>query len=292
MKLALVLALLILFSFGAHALNLDVPPSIPANASFGFSINLDPTEKWTKTTLKVDDAVLLDVYSKGTIVLDPNNGQFVQKAFIIDQDPSSNSGLTLFVSHIGLTKGKHIFSVSSESASDVKNVESFVPLDNSMKADLDSKISSLEADLSVSRKENADLKKKLKEYESRFAALQSDVNSLGSELSGSFDRKFIGLQQRIDGLDAEKKAKEAALQAQEENRKKSPIAGLLNLVDSLLMPLGIIAGIIIVAGIIMVIRSKISENDTVYRRDEYDLPVSKEHEEMAGDVSDGKWAKK
>ena len=85
MRNALVFAaFLLLLASGASAVTIGAPASVPENTSWGFSVMLEPTDSWTKTSVKINGSEVLNVYSNGTITPDPYSGQFVIKSFVYD----------------------------------------------------------------------------------------------------------------------------------------------------------------------------------------------------------------
>jgi uncharacterized coiled-coil protein SlyX len=264
----------VLFFFGfVSALTIDAPSSVPENVSFGFKVVLDSTEKWTKTTIKVDEANLLDVYSSGTVVPDPQNGQFASRAFVIDTDPSSTAGLLLFVSYLGFSKGKHVISASSESGSDSKEIVSFVPIDESYKESVESTISELDGKISKQVEKLDDLEGKLGGIQKSLNQAGQKVESLNDKLENNIENRVGNLEEKVDSLNAKPVV-------------SNPVSGLINLVDSLFVPLGIVALIIILAGLIMLFKSRFGGGGSAYYKDEFGLPASKKHEEMASDLTE------
>jgi len=247
---------------------------VPENVSFGFKVVLDSTEKWTKTTIKVDEANLLDVYSSGTVVPDPQNGQFASRAFVIDTDPSSTAGLLLFVSYLGFSKGKHVVSASSESGSDSKEIVSFVPIDESYKESVESTISELDGKISKQVEKLDDLEGKLGGIQKSLNQAGQKVESLNDKLENNIENRVGNLEEKVDSLNAKPVV-------------SNPVSGLINLVDSLFVPLGIVALIIILAGLIMLFKSRFGGGGgSAYYKDEFGLPASKKHEEMASDLTE------
>ncbi len=283
MRNAFIFAAVFAFLFtSASALTIDVPQSVPQNTSWGFSISFDPTDQWNKTSVQVDGSLILDVHSNGTISADPYNGQFVLKYFLYDNDPSSTSGLVLYVSHFGLQNGGHEISAASENSSDLADVFAFAPLTDSDKGNIDSQITSLNQ---------------------RAAGHDADINSLGSRINrASLDsnraiaQSLKPLEEKIRGLESEHKKLSASLLAQQ--TKEQPSSGLVDLVSGMAVPFGfallVIVGILLALGAVLLVKSKLSARQSVYSgKDEYNLPVSKEDEEMAGDLAEGgKWKTK
>ena len=91
----------------AHAAAINASSEIAANVAWSFSVDLDPSNQFERTSILVDDTPLLDVYFNGNIIKDPFNGEFVLNAFTIDRDIDNPGGLVVHVNHPGLVKGTH-----------------------------------------------------------------------------------------------------------------------------------------------------------------------------------------
>ncbi|HLC93081.1 MAG TPA: hypothetical protein VJH23_05235 [archaeon] len=283
MRNALVFAaFLLLLASGASAVTIGAPASVPENTSWGFSVMLEPTDSWTKTSVKINGSEVLNVYSNGTITPDPYSGQFVIKSFVYDEDPATTSGLVLYVSHFGLLKGSHTISASSDAGNDSATVIAFAPLGESDKNALDSSIGALDE---------------------KTAAHDSDINELGTRINRTaldsnraIKQTSAELEGRLDVIESKQTKMNAALLAQEE-KKNSPFSGLVDLVSGIIAPLGFAIVILVVialaVGVVLLIKSRISSSPaSLYGgKDEYNLPVSKENEEMAGALAEskGKW---
>lgn len=270
----------------AGAVGVEAPSSVPENVSWGFKVRLDPTERWSTATVRIDGNSLLHVYPNGTILSDPYNGQFVLKAFLVDEDTFSTSGYVLYVSHIGLPKGIHVVSTSSESGSDSANIISFAALDESYKKVTQQKFSEVESTLEENKADtNSVLKRQLADsnrvsaLEQKARFFESKFDSLTEQLSGaqSLAGQLYELQQKA---------------SKEEEKKKttqSPTAAFLSLAGDAVTPIVYLGGIIIIAVVFLFVarfvRQKMAENSIYSRKDEYDLPVSSEQRKNQS----GKW---
>lgn len=147
------------------------PSSLPANVNWGFSIALDSSDSFEKTTLYLDGKETLSAYPNGQVVKDAFNGQFAVASFILDENPQANDGLKLYVSFIGLEPGTHFIKAETHFGGTIKDTQSgeisfFVPLDESR---LNATVSSL-----------TEVTDTLKE---RSSALENNYNSLLGQVS-------------------------------------------------------------------------------------------------------------
>jgi len=276
----------------ASALSINSPSSVPENASWGFSVSLDPTDTWQKASVKIDDSVLLDVYSNGTIVLDPFKGQFVLKAFVYDEDTKSNGGLVLYVSHFGLQKADHTIFISSDSTQDSKIVKVFSPLDESFVSDLDGRITTLEDISALEKQENARLDGSISQVHARIESVEQKI----SDENIAWRAKISSLESWLSAIDTDQNKSETAAVLEEQSEQKAKLGGFFTLISNMAMP--VVLGFIILLAIIAIavglfVTTNKFASKGIYSKDEYNLPVSKEDGEMADALStDGKWAKK
>ncbi len=289
-----ILALLVLLSGTAHSLSIESPPSVSENTPWGFAVRLDATDSWTKTTVAVDGKQLLDIYSNGNIAADPFNGQFVLKSFAVDEDPKSTGGLVLYVSHFGLAKGAHILSASSESATDSKSIDSFSPLADSALSGFESRLGAVEESEKGYAVDAKALWKKLNRIDANVSSFNGKIAASEKSSLAEVSR----LAERVGALEKTKREQEAAAALEEAKGKDGPIAGFSNLVAGLAGSLGsalaLVVVIALVLGALLFAKQKLTENRSVYsKKDEFGLPASYEHEQMANDVAgEGKWAAK
>ena len=118
--LLFLLFLVILFFSNAFSLTINAPGEIPSQINWTFSIELDSAEQFDETRVFIDNSRVLTAYSNGKTQLDAFNGTFVLDAFVFDKDPSSNSGLVLYVSYFGLSSGEHKIEAFSFKAGEQK----------------------------------------------------------------------------------------------------------------------------------------------------------------------------
>ncbi|VVB99538.1 Uncharacterised protein [uncultured archaeon] len=284
---------LLIIACPAYSISVEAPAAVPENVSWGFKVVLDPTESWSRATVKVDNASLLDVYSNGTITTDPYNGQFAIKAFLADENTNSTGGLVLYVSHMGLGKGEHSISVSSESGSDSKTVISFTSLDESfgLKAEekfseVDSRLSGNDADRNTMWRKIADDSNKVSFLIGKSRYFDSKVSSLSEQLSGaqSIASKIYELQQaQVSGM-ANKK-------------NDAPAAAFVSLASGAATPMMYLIGVVLVIVIFLFsaqfIRQKMGESSIYAQKDEHGLPLSSGQDSSGQGrfmgLGEGKW---
>jgi len=103
MKKTLFLLLIMLFG-SAGAVTINAPEEIPSNINWSFSVELDPSNSFTKTEIYFDDLLIVNAYNDKQPVIEKD---FVLKAFVFDKVPEDNTGLTVYVSYFGIEEGSH-----------------------------------------------------------------------------------------------------------------------------------------------------------------------------------------
>jgi len=99
-----VLLFLVLILAGVSAATVNAPAEIPANINWSFSVELDPTNTFTKTEIYFNDLLIVTAFNDKQPVVQED---FVLKAFSFDKVPEDNTGLTVFVSYFGIQEGEH-----------------------------------------------------------------------------------------------------------------------------------------------------------------------------------------
>lgn len=193
MKLRKILTTIFIVFFIANvfALKLVSPDEIQENFPWNFSIELDSTDAFDEAKVYLDDQHIVSAYSNGIVQINPLNGLFVEKSFIFDYDPASNSGLTLYVSHLGLKKGTHkikirTFKAGEELTEKSKNVLVFKALNSAFESNTQKKIDELNAKIQELETENSKLKTKLNKLvidETSLLGVQEQVNNLNVALN-------------------------------------------------------------------------------------------------------------
>ncbi len=295
-KALAILAFLLFLSF-AHSIGIKAPSSVPANVSWGFSVKLDPTEGWAKAAVKIDGAKVLDAYSNGTIVLDPYNGQFVLKAFLLDENTSSTSGLALYVSHIGLSEGDHIISAESESGSESRGILSYVALGQNFASETKDRLWEISRQLIDNENDKRSIRRAAKADANRISSLEEKSRQAGVKLEGVSEQaaKALALEPKVLAL--QQNALEQAAAAAK-NSAGSPLAGLASLAGNSLVPLAYLAAaVLLIALFIFVARfakEKLGQGSIYASRDEHGLPLSPEQRQSAAGekflgLGDGRW---
>ena len=299
-KMFAALLLSLAFAGTAFSLSIDAPDSVAINSSFGFTVNLD--SGYTFAKILVNDVLVVEVNSNGSITTGPFNG-----AFSLNQ--ASNR---IFVSVF--RAGSDTVSISAETNdnSESKSVSVYTPISASeIESQINSKVGSKldeydqlfinqEADNkgfwdklnSVSAKADS-LEQKIGSVEGSIGDLSGDV----SDSSQSLSSLIVSLENRVKELEKAEADRQAVLLAEEEAKKNSPLTGLFNFAGSNVLGIGFIIIVVIVGALAFVFRDKIKipKLDSIYsgpmERDEHNLPISRDQEEMANAISDeGKWS--
>lgn len=122
MKKAMFLILILAFSV-VSAAEINAPKEIPSNINWSFSIELDSSNEFTKTDVYFDDLLIVTAFNDKQPVIQQD---FVLKAFVFDEIPENNDGLTLFVSYFGIKEGIHkikIKTFNQNALTDEKEIE-------------------------------------------------------------------------------------------------------------------------------------------------------------------------
>ncbi|MBI4043582.1 MAG: hypothetical protein HY393_02115 [Candidatus Diapherotrites archaeon] len=102
-----------LLSLNALGLSIEAPSVLASHSNWSFIASLNNTDTFDTVQVKLDNQPILMVASNGSVQADLTNGGFVIKAFALDKDPNSNSGLTVYASILGLSEGTHTLNVQS-----------------------------------------------------------------------------------------------------------------------------------------------------------------------------------
>ena len=301
MKPALLGLALMLFTGLVSGLTIDSPGEVPTGASWGFSADVGAG---STATVQIDGSKVVEVYSNGAVVFEAFSPR-VSNAFMFNGD--------LVVYHVGLSEGPHTITVDASSGSGEKEITA-VPLPNTSEilSRVDARVNEkltkfdeydqkfLNQDVDNQQfwakiNQNVD---SISGFDSRLSSLDSQMSSLSSKVEGSADSlqsQVASLQDRLSALEGIEGERKAALLAEEEARKNSPLAGLFSLAGDIALPIGIVIVLLIIVGIVLVVKDKLpfSQGDSLYsQRDEDGLPLGSPHDnEIAEELtSSSKWA--
>ncbi len=293
--LPLVFSVLLLASF-AGAVSISAPSSVSENSAWAFSVDLDAG---AEAHVKLNDSEIVQVFSSGSVV--PMNAKVISAHLY---------GGDLVVEYAGLSAATYTLSVESN-GSDSKQI-TVVPILDSAKivSDIDAKVNErlgafdeIGQTLKNMEIDNKEFWKKANEnsdsiiqLDSRVSGIDSQLSSLSGQVSGSADSlnsRVSSIDERLAKLEKTEADKEAALAAQEEANRKSPIAGFLNLVGNLTLPIALIVIVILIAGAILVVKSRLPDIGNPFGRkfDDHGLPISPDQEKMASELVGAKWKK-
>ncbi len=322
-RLTLTLAIVMLLSCSVMALSISAPSSVPSNTAWSFSVELNPTDSFSNTEVLIDDSVLLTVHSNGNIALDGQNGSFVLKSFVIDNSPSSTSGLTLHVSHMSLTSGNHIIvarentgeetstSIDSLGTGDLSAIEAKVNEAVINKENIDFQINSILADsrafnemIKSNEESIAGLRGQVDNFGSSIDSLEASLQSQGN-LSEETKASLQQLRTEYDALTAFMQEREIAdLEEPEEGGELIPVSGMVGLgmfvLDTIWLPviiLFVFIGIVLVAFYAKKALTKEgnspyfeADSDEEVSFDEGISPEDREESEEEDSEKKGKWS--
>lgn len=278
-----VLAVLILASGFVGAATISAPESVPANVSWGFSVNLGGA---TAAKVIVDSATIVEIQSDGAIVSRPFSGQYVL---------NQGAGI-IYVSHFGLAEGSHTISVEAGNGNDSKTINAFKALDDSFRAEiqtqvnttLDSKLVDVDAAIKGQQADNEEMWRNIQETKTKVDSFDSKV----TEIDSSVGSKVAALDERLKPLEAAEAEKQATLLAEEEARKNSPITGFVTFAQGNVIPLAFIVIVVVVGAVLFITKAdSISSIYSGIRWDENKLPLSRDQQAAIEEISkEGTWA--
>lgn len=284
MKKLLIFPALLLIIGVSFAATIDAPSSVPANVSWGFTINLDGA---STTTVMVDASTIVTVNSNGSITSIPFNGQYVW-------NPGSS---VIYVSHFGLSEGTHNISVESDSGNETKEISAFKALDSSFKTELekevnekvDTKLEDVDQLFQNQAVDNKEFWRKINENESNINSLTSQIDSKVSSATDSLNSQTASLANRLNFLeklhaDVElaRLEEEEAQRLAEEELKNSPIFGFFSLARDLAIPIAVLVIIVVLGIVAFLAKDRLGEIGSIYspKKDDDNLPISDEDQEL------------
>lgn len=278
------------------AVSIDAPALIPEDSSWGFSVDLSGSDS---VLVNLDGSKIVEVYSGGNAVAYAPFSPYVSNAFVY-------SG-TLYVYHFGLSRGNHTIEAGSESfvveAVELPGASFKDEVVASAVAKVDEKIGLYDQKFLDQKIDNDEFWKNIQNNIASINELKSDSDSTVSKVDSleSSVSKIASLESRIlelEGITAaeeaariaeEQAAEEARLKA-EEDAKKSPITGFVNLASDVAFPLGALGVLLLIGVVIFIAKDHIPKMDDLYTRtDENNLPLG--DDDIAEELTAGsKWA--
>jgi len=236
---------LALIMVNASAANITAPAEIPAFANWSFSIELNSTDSFTKTEIYLDEASIpiVTAFNNSSTVYNPAGS--VLKAFVLDNDPNSNAGLTLYVSVIGLNEGAHNLKTQTYNASNLIEEKSLAlnsieVLSKEFKGEVENKISSINSELdSKSQALNelkttteSSLQQKTQEINSlnnSITGIASGIEATKNELQQKINTETSSLQENISSLESKNKQQDTAIAGKEDKIEvqNNPLVGMI-----------------------------------------------------------------
>ncbi|MFH1256676.1 MAG: hypothetical protein V1494_05300 [Candidatus Diapherotrites archaeon] len=216
-KHLLAMGLIVLLASIANAATINAPQKLPSGANWSFSIALDATDSFEKTVVLLDGSEIATVYANGQVT---KSGALVLDAFTFDSEPASNSGLTLYVSGMGLSTGSHSVNAKTYNSGELKqedsaSIEVFEPMASSEKDSLEQRISGAEANIEElrtsitstnvdngvlmdrmnQRNEDVDyLQGKVQELEAMLSTASTDLSALKAESDKAKEEEMLKQQ--------------------------------------------------------------------------------------------------
>lgn len=320
MKRIFTLLVLLLISCAVYAATIDVQDNIPAEVNWSFSISLNNTDSFDRTSILIDSSEILNVYPTGQV--SSSAGSLVLNAFTFDTNPASPSGLVLYVSYPGLDVGNHILKVETHSGGSVEEVSAEVRFYDII----------TEINVGSLKNELADLKGKTEELEFKLTNMevddrvflqmleqrQEEINSL-SEKVDQFSSRFESIEQQlsssiaslqdisntIEGLKnsiiAEFELIDSVANGEvEEGETEQPAVAPLIALGDIYVGAIVIGVIMLIILTVLVIKKRLGSSASVYSKgkEEGELVESKEEEQQPEAEQElvpekpGKWAYK
>jgi uncharacterized coiled-coil protein SlyX len=287
----------------ASAVTILVDSPIPQGLSWSFSINLGSLEGVDSAKVYVGDELAIEVFEfAGTKYVNPTSVSDEVLSHIINGD-------NLVISYVSKSKGFVdiiVKTISGEVEQDLvsESVEFFIPLDATVKNELDSKINDLQSTVNSQDLTISELESKLVEKDSQVdllltqnASLLNSINKLQMtinllESSGkSNEEQLIILKKDLNDI----------LVEQELARKNNPINAMFAFNES---TNGLAAGAVVVLILLLIVGIVVRKNsDSIYSG--FSLPELKNSfkgedlepenkdsdlDEQADEVFRGKWA--
>ncbi len=207
MKLLHLILFALLLSSIVSANEINAPKEVSTQANWNFSIKLDQTDSFEETKVFLDGKHIVSAYSNAVVQLNPFNGSFVEKAFLVDQDPSSNGGLTLYVSYLGLAEGRHkLKSVSLKDEKELNFVEkeiiAFKPINSTFENETQNKLDNLSESVNKTKDELGTRVDSTSKKISGVESLLKDVELKTSEIEKEA-KKVSSIQNQLNYLTSE-----------------------------------------------------------------------------------------
>ncbi|MBU2099792.1 hypothetical protein KKG83_02425 [Candidatus Micrarchaeota archaeon] len=98
------LLFLVMLAVAVNAVQINSATEIPANINWSFSVELNPSNSFTKTEVYFDELFIVTAFNDKQPIIQED---FVLKTFVFDKVPEDNTGLTLYVSYFGIEEGTH-----------------------------------------------------------------------------------------------------------------------------------------------------------------------------------------
>jgi hypothetical protein len=243
-KLSLLFLVLLAGFTSAAAINSAT--EIPANINWSFSVELNPSNSFTKTEVYFDELFIVTAFNDKQPIIQED---FVLKAFVFDKVPEDNTGLTLYVSYFGIEEGLHKIktktfngeNLTEEKEFELKAVNTVTALEKLpdfeislqiMQKTLTEKINNDKKQLEeLKNSSEQNLEEKTKIIEDEIKKLEDSLNELNSlkglaiEEQQKAEEKLLEMKKTVFSGETQKTA---GTLPSENNQKKNFVTGFYN----------------------------------------------------------------
>ncbi len=277
----LILLFFVMLVSSVYSAEINASKEIPANLNWSFSVELNPTNEFTKTFIYFDEMLIITAYNDKQPVIEED---FVLKAFMFDKNPEENSGLTVFASYFGIPEGKHTIKIKTfnqsslveEKEFEVKAINTITAIQNmpdSFKEDVDILMKSIIKKINEGRQELEQLKNSTEQnVEQKTSSLEKEINELEETLSKLNELK----EEEIPAQETEKKSEEIL---QDSQKKQNYLTGFYNFsVDNAWKGAVFLIALLVLLALLYQMH-KMKSNQTVFEEVLDDKDLEKEFED-------------
>jgi len=217
-KTVLLILVMILGVVSGTAINAS--EEIPSNINWSFSVELNPSNAFTKTEIYFDGILIVTAYNDKQPVI---QNDFVLKAFSFDKVPEDNSGLTVYISYFGIEEGTHKIKTKTFNQGNLTEEQEFeldsIDTVNAIKGLPESLAEELTKDTQILMK---DMINKLNEDRTKLDELRNSTEQNLSEKTAALEAEIKALENALNELNTvkENELKQKELQEKEAEKFK------------------------------------------------------------------------
>lgn len=201
MKKVITIFLVLILSC-VSATTINAPEEIPSNINWSYSIELNPSNSFTKTEIYFDELLIVTAFNDKQPIIQED---FVLKAFVFDKKPEDNTGLTLYISYFGINEGQHKIKTKTfnqgnlieENEFELKAVDTITAMNELPES------FSQEMDLLMK-----DIIKKINEDRTKLEELKNSTEQNLKEKADSMEQEINSLEETLNELNALKEKAE------------------------------------------------------------------------------------